>query len=162
MRSALRRSTIGLAVMSGVALLAGCGAKPQEPVEQVVVRAPGAASVTASGAMPAPAATDLIATGKAAVATTCLGCHAVDAGAPAKIGPNLHDVVGRKAGSLAGFGYSGAMKASGITWSEAELDRFLTDPGARVPGTLMAIGGIRDASTRKAIVAYLASIGPRR
>ena len=33
------------------------------------------------------------------------------------LGPNLFGVVGRKSASVAGFEYSGPLKASGITWS---------------------------------------------
>ena len=133
--------------------LAACGSKAEAPVEQIVVRKPGETAATASAAITG----DLLAKGKAAFAA-CSSCHAVQAGAAAGIGPNLNGVVGRKAGSLAGFAYSEAMTKSGITWTEAELDAFLANPSGKVPGTAMAAGRVADAERRAAVVAYLASL----
>jgi len=67
-------------------------------------------------------------------------------------------VVGRPAGSVARFGYSEAMAKSGITWTEAELEAFLANPAAKIPGTAMAAGQVGDAQRRAAIIAYLASL----
>ena len=87
----------------------------------------------------------------------CASCHAVEVGAPARIGPNLHGVVGRKAGSLAGFGYSPAMKAQDFVWTPAKLDQWLTRPGAVVPGTAMAFEGLARPEDRAALIAYLSA-----
>ena len=141
-------------VAIGALALAACGSKVEPPVEQIVVREPG----QPAGAAPA-AATDLVATGKAAFAV-CATCHAVEAGKASGIGPNLSGVVGRKAGALADFGYSAALKQSGLTWTETELDAFIANPSGKVPGTSMAAGAVSDAERRKAIVAYLASLTP--
>jgi cytochrome c len=64
----------------------------------------------------------------------CMDCHSIDKD---DVGPRHRGVVGRRAGSIAGFGYSKALKDSGLTWDEATLDRWLTNPGALVPGTRM-------------------------
>lgn len=133
--------------------LAACGSKAESPVEQIVVRKPGEA---AAAAIPA-AADDLLTKGKAAFAT-CAACHAAEPDAASGVGPNLHGVVGRKAGSLAGFAYSDAMAKSGITWTEGELEAFLANPSGKVPGTSMAAGQVGDASRRAAIIAYLVSL----
>jgi cytochrome c len=85
----------------------------------------------------------------------CQMCHTVDAGKPAGLAPNLAGVVGRKAASTA-FNYSPALKASGLTWSKATLDSFLTAPMKLVPGTRMVIA-IPDPQQRAAVIAYLAS-----
>lgn len=82
----------------------------------------------------------------------CAMCH-LPAGAGQ--GPSLTGVVGRKAGMLRGFAYTPALKASGLTWTSATLDRFLTNPGALVPGTAMAVR-INDAAQRAALIHYLA------
>lgn len=145
----MRRSA--LLVLATLAL-AACGSKAEDPVEQIVVRKPGTAAAPA-----APGASDPLAKGRAAFAA-CSSCHAIAPGAPAGIGPNLHGVVGRAAGSLAGFAYSDAMAKSGITWTEAELDAFLANPAGKVPGTAMAAGQVADAERRAAVVAYLASL----
>ena len=64
----------------------------------------------------------------------CMDCHSIDKD---DVGPRHRGVVGRRAGSIAGFDYSKALKNSGLTWDEATLDRWLIDPGALVPGTRM-------------------------
>lgn len=148
--------TIRLAgVTLGAMLLAGCGSSEQPPVEQIVVREPGQAA--AAPAEPAAPTGDLVAQGKAAFAT-CAACHAVEAGKASGIGPNLHGVVGREAAAVQGFGYSEALKGSGLTWTEADLDAFLASPAAKVPGTAMSAGAVSDEATRKAIIAYLATL----
>jgi cytochrome c len=150
----LRITGVGLAAL----LLSSCGSKEQPPVEQIVIREPGQTAPAAAPAAAATAApTDLVAQGKAAFAA-CAACHSAQAGAASGIGPNLHGVVGRKAAALEGFAYSAALKGSGITWSESELDAFLAGPAAKVPGTSMAAGAVSDPATRKAIIAYLATL----
>lgn len=84
----------------------------------------------------------------------CQSCHGVPA-RPSPLGPNLTGVVGRKAASTA-FNYSPALKASGLTWNRATLDRFLTAPARTVPGTRMVIS-LPDAAQRAAVLDYLTS-----
>ena len=132
--------------------LAACGSDPAPgPVEQIVVREPGAAGLVAT------AAGNPLAAGEAAFAM-CSGCHVAEAGEPSAAGPNLSGVIGRKAGSLDDFAYSDALAASGITWDAAQLDRYLANPEAVVPGTCMAAGAVPDAERRSAIIAYLESL----
>jgi cytochrome c len=83
----------------------------------------------------------------------CAGCHFPAGGGQ---GPNLSGIVGHKAGSVAGFTYTAALKDSGLVWTSANLDRFLTDPGKLVPGTAMPIH-VPDAAQRQAIISYLAT-----
>src|SRR5690349_3974035 len=96
--------------------------------------------------------------GKATFTTVCSVCHSAQKTGGANQGPNLLGVVGRKAGSEPQFaGYSAALKASNIIWSTQSLDKFLLDPMAKVPGTLMPIQ-IADDKTRADVVAYLATL----
>jgi cytochrome c2 len=88
----------------------------------------------------------------------CQGCHAVASGGPVLVGPDLAGVVGRKAGSLPGYNYSPALKASGLVWDDANLDRWLTDPSTLVPGTKMAFAGIDSPALRADVIAYLATL----
>jgi cytochrome c len=84
----------------------------------------------------------------------CSACHTTEPGKN-KIGPSLAGVVGRKAGSEPGFQYSEANKKSGLTWDEATLDKYLTNPKEVVPGTKMAFAGVKKEDERKAIIDYL-------
>lgn len=87
---------------------------------------------------------------------TCKTCHAVEQGVN-KIGPSLHGIVGRAAGTVAGFNYTAANKNSGITWSEDKLFQYLESPSRVVPGTKMAFAGIPDPQKRADVIAYLKS-----
>lgn len=89
---------------------------------------------------------------------SCANCHAVGPSARHGFGPQLNGLVGRKAGSLAGFAYSPGMKASGLVWSEATLTAYLRDPGGTVPGTKMRYWGIGINERKVAdLLAYLAA-----
>lgn len=83
----------------------------------------------------------------------CGSCHTVVPGARAVLGPNLSGVVGRKAAATT-FNYSPALKASGLTWTRANLDRFITAPARMVPGTRMVIA-VSDAAQRAALLNFL-------
>lgn len=72
-------------------------------------------------------------------------------------GPDLVGVVGRKAGSLSGFNYTPALSGSGLVWTQANLQRFLTDPRAMVPGTAMRVK-LNTPADRQDLVAYLATL----
>ena len=86
----------------------------------------------------------------------CQACHAM---AVDRVGPRHCGLFGRLAGSVPGFSYSAAMKASGITWNDKTLDRFLAKPLAVVPGTSMTYDGVRDAGERADLIAYLKRAG---
>lgn len=92
-------------------------------------------------------------TGADAFADRCSLCHLPEGGGE---GPSLKGVVGRKAGSLAGFTYTPALAASGLAWTKATLDRFLADPEKLVPGTAMGVR-VSDAKTRAALIDYLST-----
>jgi cytochrome c len=84
----------------------------------------------------------------------CAACHKLEAGAN-NVGPSLHGIFARKAGELADFRYSPAIKRSGITWSPETLDKFITDPQALVPGNRMPYAGMAAAADRADLIAYL-------
>ena len=87
----------------------------------------------------------------------CKACHSVEPGKNG-IGPTLAGIWGDKAGVVPGFEFSEAMKNSGLTWNQANLDRYLTDPRGVVPGTKMAFGGVKDAAKRQEIINYLKTL----
>jgi cytochrome c len=84
----------------------------------------------------------------------CAACHKLEAGAN-NLGPSLHGIFERKAGELADFRYSPAIKRGGITWTPETLDKFITDPQAMVPGNRMPYAGMASASDRADLIAYL-------
>ena len=83
----------------------------------------------------------------------CASCHNMTPGARAVLGPSLVGVLGRKAGSTE-FNYSPALKASNVSWTEANLNRFLSGPGQMVPGTRMVIS-VSDPAQRSVIVKFI-------
>ena len=85
----------------------------------------------------------------------CAICHKVDKGAGNGVGPNLFGVVGRKSASLPDFEYSGPLKASGLTWTDDNLTKWVSGPAKMVPGTKMAFPGITSKGEVRDVVAYL-------
>jgi cytochrome c len=84
----------------------------------------------------------------------CATCHSPEQGVN-RVGPSLYGIIGRPAGTIAGFRYSDANRNSGITWSEQELFNYLENPRARIPGTTMAFVGLRNPQQRADVIAYL-------
>ncbi len=78
----------------------------------------GASETTSAGA-------DDAVRGKTVFEKRCTGCHAIEAD---REGPRLAGVFGRKAGSVAGYAYSAGLKKSGLTWTDATLEKWLSDP----------------------------------
>jgi cytochrome c len=89
--------------------------------------------------------------GKAVFEKRCTGCHAMDVN---REGPRLAGVFGRKAGSVAGFTYSARLKNSGITWDDATLEKWLSDPDLMVPDNNMSFS-VPKAAERQDLIAFL-------
>lgn len=141
----------------------GGAAATETPSEAAATPAAEASATpsAAASASPSPAATAVAAAAPAGPPETfkqCAACHKV---APGKhgIGPSLAGVFGEKAGHLgAAFKYSDQMLASGLTWDQGTLDRYLADPRGTVPGTKMAFAGVKDAGKRAELIAYLKTL----
>ena len=84
----------------------------------------------------------------------CAACHKLEAGAN-NVGPSLHGIFTRKAGEIADFRYSPAMKRSGLSWTPETLDRFISDPQGLVPANRMPYAGMASADDRANLIAYL-------
>ena len=135
-----RRIALAIVVM----LMACLSAAPEA---NAAPSAPGAAPPRA-----APPSGDAI-RGAALYETRCSVCHSLNAN---RIGPRHHGVFGRKAGSVPGFTYSPALKASGLVWTATNLDRWLAAPTSLVKGTSMGFR-LSAAADRADVIAYLAS-----
>ena len=93
------------------------------------------------------------------VFTKCKSCHQVGENAKNFIGPELNGIIGRKSASLAGYNYSDAMKASGLTWDDATFRDYIKDPKAKVPGNKMAFAGLSKDKDIADVEAFLAQYG---
>lgn len=85
----------------------------------------------------------------------CRTCHSWKEG-DNRLGPTLHGVVGRKAGSIEGFTYSQSMKQANLTWDEATLDKFIASPDSVFQNNNMKpFTGIADQATRQKIIEFM-------
>lgn len=146
-----------IAIVAALALVACGQPAPPSPAEPAPAPGRSAAEIAERlAALPAPYSTGVYANGER-LFLQCRSCHTVDASGADRVGPHLHGVFGRKAGSVEGFrGYSQALKTSGIVWDAATIDRWVADPRAVAPDNNMIFPGIRAADDRRDLVAYLA------
>lgn len=134
--------------------IAACGGEPAQEA------APETAPETAPVAAPEPAVALTFAdlTGDAAAGEAAYGqcrvCHMVEEGKNG-VGPSLHGIIGREAGSIEGFRYSDANANSGVTWTPEAMFDFLENPRKFMPGTRMAFPGLKDPQARADLIAYL-------
>lgn len=87
----------------------------------------------------------------------CKSCHKLESGANGT-GPYLFGVVGRAIGGASGYDYSGTLAGLGGNWGHAELDGFLANPKKYAPGTKMGFAGLKKATDRANVIAYLETI----
>lgn len=118
------------------------------------------ASIVAALAFVTPVASAWAADGDPAAGETlfkqkCAVCHKIGPGASNFVGPELNGINGRKAGSAPNYSYSDGVKNAGWTWDAAQLDKWLTNPKALVPGTKMIFPGLPKESDRANVIAYI-------
>ncbi|MFC7690764.1 c-type cytochrome [Paeniroseomonas aquatica] len=144
------------------------GARPHahlRPVEQPtptgdaarMPRAPLIAALLLGTALPA-AAQDAEAGQR--VFNQCRACHSINAGGRNGVGPNLHGILDRKAGTAEGFRYSASLRekaAGGLVWDEATLRAYIANPKAVVPAGSMSFPGLRNEQQLGDLIAYLKS-----
>jgi cytochrome c len=138
----------------------GGGPEPQAPhAEQAAATAGGGGAAPAADAKPIETllASANVQAGEAG-AKKCATCHSFESGGPNKVGPNLHNIVGRPVGKHEGFSYSPAISGHGGNWDYKLLNCYLTDPKACIPGNKMAFAGLKKDSERVDVIAYLRSI----
>ncbi len=145
----MRFSSVSAAVI-GLMMITGSAAYAQAP------------KAAAPKGKAAPAAAVKAPTGDAAAGATaynarCRACHGL-AGIGSMIGPDLRGVYGAKAGDSTYAKHSAALKASGLTWTEANLDTWLSGPAKMVPGSTMILAPMPPPDVRKNIIAYIATL----
>ncbi|MFQ3622423.1 MAG: cytochrome c family protein [Acetobacteraceae bacterium] len=119
------------------------------------------AGFAVAGAQPASASGDPAAGQR--VFNQCRACHTIDQGGRNGVGPNIWGIVGQPAGKREGFRYSANMQelaAGGLTWTEENLRRYLTNPKDLVPRGSMAFAGIRNPQQLNDLIAFLRQNGP--
>ena len=112
-----------------------------------------AAALLCALAAPSASAADAV-RGEEIYNSRCIACHSPDAN---RVGPKHRGVVGRSAGTVPDFNYSKALKGSGVVWTEATLDKWLTNPQAYIPGQRMNFK-VADPADRADLIAYLMSL----
>ena len=116
-----------------------------------------AALALLAAALPAHAEGGDATAGELVFKRQCAVCHSPLDGKN-MMGPSLFGLIGRKAGTVAGFKYSAANQASDLVWDAEKLDPYLTNPRAVVPGTTMAYGGLKLDGQRSDLIAYLTTL----
>ena len=150
MKMSLPISLLALALAS----LSACGGNPPDEAQDAATDRGEATSDEAQPVALFDLTGDPVA-GEALFAR-CAACHSLEPGQN-NVGPTLHAIVGRAAGSVAGFRYSDANANADLVWSEENLFEYLEAPRAFMPGTYMVFPGLRDPQERADLIAYLAS-----
>jgi cytochrome c len=155
----------GLLTMTVIGFIGNALVRPhhlEEPAFKIAVAEPTQGTQTAAAPAAAPESiVPLLASANVqavqAVAKQCMACHTFEKGGPNRVGPNLWGVVGGPKTHAQGFNYSQAMQgfAGKGPWTYEELDKFLLDPKADVPGTRMTFAGVKKTQDRANLVAWL-------
>jgi cytochrome c len=110
------------------------------------------AAAAAAAALSLAASPALAADGAQLFNMQCKMCHGGSV-----MGPTLTGVAGAKIAARSDFNYSPALKAKEGTWTDANLEAFLSSPAAFAPGTKMMIS-VPSAESRTALIDYLKTL----
>jgi len=143
--------------------VAGCGEKEQDAPASPPPAAKTAAAGTSSetepvaerfSALPSPYDKADYSLGRRTF-KLCGSCHTLVEGGQNLVGPNLHGIIGREAGSLASYEYSSTLEDASFAWTPELLEEWLANPKTFLPGNNMTFAGVRRPADRHAVIAYL-------
>ena len=119
-----------------------------------------AATVLTAAVMSTPAmANGDVEAGEGVFKKKCKSCHVNKDNGKHGMGPNLFNVMGRKAGTVEGYTrFSDGMKASGVVWDDASMDKIMVNSTKFVDGGKMNGIKIKDATDRANITAYVKTL----
>ena len=154
------RSLSALALMATLGL-ASCGQPADAPASEGAAR-PAAEPVVLTDEQKAALLAELPEPYRSAdlergerLYAMCRSCHTYVPGGANLTGPNLWGTFDAKAGHVAGYNYSEALKTSGLVWDAATMDKWIENPRGLVQGTKMAYVGMKSPEDRAALVAWL-------
>ena len=171
------KMTSSLAI-AAVMVLAACGKSEAPAPETPPAATPAAEAPAEAAATPAAAPNDAVEAAADAVSPfaalpapyntadyargrrtwkLCQSCHITAEGGGNLVGPNLHGLFGREAGTLEGFAYSPALQEADFIWTPDKVDHWLENPRTFLPGNRMTFAGVRKPDDRIAVIAYLMS-----
>jgi len=172
----IRTSLALIPLMAPMMVVAACGPAPQSSETKTTTEAASTATtssaptepVAPAPAAPSPSPEDAkilatlpapynegdLANGRRQFAK-CRSCHVIDKGGDNRVGPALHGVFGRTAGTAAGFTYSPALKGAGFVWDADKLNQWLADPKGFLPGNRMTFVGLKQEKDRRDVIAYI-------
>lgn len=113
--------------------------------------------LVANQAVASQSATGASEQGRAIFVRSCAACHH-DTALGNKAGPSMRGVFGRRAASVPGYAFSPALKASGIVWTQSQLDAWLKNPNKMVRGNRMVVAPPLTSAERASLIRYLKSL----
>jgi cytochrome c len=123
-----------------------------------------AAAALLAGGLIAPqdaSAAGDVAKGEAVYKKQCVICHDTAAGKH-KVGPSLHGVAGRKAGTAEGYKLYRGLRDATWTWDDKSLDAYLVDPPAFTKSKTGQTGSmvykLGNRQDRDDVIAYLKTL----
>ena len=152
-----------LPILMSMFLISACGGQTEKttpkteivkPESKAVANKPSDDGAKVFASLPTPYNEANYDNGKR-VYRLCVSCHLLKKDGGHRVGPNLHGIIGRQAGSVDGFRFSRVVIESGIVWTPEKIDEWLSNPRSFLPGNRMSFSGVRKPKDRQDVIAYI-------